>query len=191
MEEVRAFVEGSEPVDIKLADRASAHDLIRRTLGFAYHGEGAKGLSGLSSGRRLSRAQLAHPAAGDRGGRRRSAKYANADIRLLAEVDAILRHRKVLFRVFARDFRPAATCTTWPIADVPGRAHDRGAEAAKVAIGERRRPDPRGRPGFLRVDTVHQGDLDGVKGVYHINLVARSPNWAVEAISASWSTWRG
>ncbi|HTS63599.1 MAG TPA: hypothetical protein VMH28_16355 [Candidatus Acidoferrales bacterium] len=40
-----------------------------------------------------------------------------------------------------------------------------------VAIGERRRPDPQNRPGFLRVDTVHQGDWDGAKGVYHINAV--------------------
>ena len=32
LEEVRAFVEGSEPVDIKLADRASAYDFVRRTL---------------------------------------------------------------------------------------------------------------------------------------------------------------
>jgi hypothetical protein len=40
-----------------------------------------------------------------------------------------------------------------------------------VAIGERRKPQPNGLPGFLRVDTVHQGDQDGVKGVYHINLV--------------------
>ncbi len=41
----------------------------------------------------------------------------------------------------------------------------------RVAIGERKKPYPEGRPGFLRVDSVHQGDLDGVKGVYHINLV--------------------
>ena len=41
----------------------------------------------------------------------------------------------------------------------------------QVAIGERRKPRPEGRPGFVRVDTVHQGDLDGVKGVYHINVV--------------------
>jgi len=34
----------------------------------------------------------------------------------------------------------------------------------QVAIGERRRPEPDGRPGYLRVDTVHQGDLNGVKG---------------------------
>jgi len=47
----------------------------------------------------------------------------------------------------------------------------------KVAIGERRRPRPEGRPGFLRVDTVHQGDLDGVKGVYHINSVDEVTQW--------------
>jgi transposase InsO family protein len=40
-----------------------------------------------------------------------------------------------------------------------------------VKIGERRKPFPNGRPGFLRVDTVHQGDLDGIKGLYHINAV--------------------
>jgi hypothetical protein len=38
-------------------------------------------------------------------------------------------------------------------------------------IGERRKPYPEGKPGFLRVDSVHQGDLDGKKGVYHINIV--------------------
>lgn len=41
----------------------------------------------------------------------------------------------------------------------------------KTNIGERRKPFPEGRPGFLRVDSVHQGDLDGVKGIYHINLI--------------------
>ena len=49
----------------------------------------------------------------------------------------------------------------------------------QVAIGERRRPEPHGRPGFLRVDTVHQGDLDGVKGVYHINAVDEVTQWQV------------
>ena len=38
-------------------------------------------------------------------------------------------------------------------------------------IGERRKPRPEGRPGYIRVDTVHQGDWDGTKGVYHINAV--------------------
>ncbi len=40
-----------------------------------------------------------------------------------------------------------------------------------VPIGERRAPTPNNRPGYLRVDSVHQGDLDGIKGVYHINAV--------------------
>ena len=38
-------------------------------------------------------------------------------------------------------------------------------------IGERRAPTPNNRPGYLHVDSVHQGDLDGIKGVYHINAV--------------------
>lgn len=41
----------------------------------------------------------------------------------------------------------------------------------KITIGERRKPSPDGQPGYLRVDSVHQGDLDGIKGLYHINLV--------------------
>jgi len=48
-----------------------------------------------------------------------------------------------------------------------------------TAIGERRKPDPQGRPGFLRVDTVHQGDWDGAKGVYHINAVDEVTQWQV------------
>lgn len=40
-----------------------------------------------------------------------------------------------------------------------------------VPIGERRKPDPLGKPGSIRVDSVHQGDLNKEKGVYHINLV--------------------
>ena len=42
---------------------------------------------------------------------------------------------------------------------------------AGIAIGVRRAPAPDGRPGFIRIDSVHQGDQDGVKGVYHINAV--------------------
>ena len=60
----------------------------------------------------------------------------------------------------------------------------------KVTIGERRRPDPQGRPGFLRIDTVHQGDLDGVKGVYHINAVDEVTQWQVVGATAYISeTW--
>lgn len=50
-----------------------------------------------------------------------------------------------------------------------------------VAIGERRRPEPNGQPGYLRIDTVHQGDCDGAKGVYHINAVDEVTQWQVMA----------
>jgi transposase InsO family protein len=53
-----------------------------------------------------------------------------------------------------------------------------------VSIGERRRPEPDGRPGYLRVDTVHQGDLDGVKGVYHINAVDEVTQWEIVGATA-------
>ena len=40
-----------------------------------------------------------------------------------------------------------------------------------VPIGKRRAPQPNNLPGHIRIDSVHQGDQDGVKGVYHINAV--------------------
>lgn len=62
-----------------------------------------------------------------------------------------------------------------------------------ISIGERRKPDPRGRPGYLRLDTVHQGDQPeakggvptdrsssaGWKGVYHINAVDEVLQWQI------------
>jgi len=48
-------------------------------------------------------------------------------------------------------------------------------------IGERRKPNPQGRPGYLRVDTVHQGDMEGKKGVYHINSVDEVLQWQIVA----------
>jgi hypothetical protein len=49
----------------------------------------------------------------------------------------------------------------------------------KINIGERRKPRPFGKPGYLRVDSVHQGDLDKEKGVYHINLVDEVTQWQI------------
>ena len=50
-----------------------------------------------------------------------------------------------------------------------------------VKIAERARPYPGGRPGYIRVDTVHQGDSNGEKGVYHINAVDEVTQWEVVA----------
>jgi hypothetical protein len=46
-------------------------------------------------------------------------------------------------------------------------------------IGERVKPESHGQPGLIRIDTVHQGDRDGHKGVYHINSVDEVTQWEV------------
>lgn len=49
----------------------------------------------------------------------------------------------------------------------------------KILIGKRTKPKNNGVPGFLRVDTVHQGDMEKEKGVYHINLVDEVTQWEI------------
>lgn len=62
----------------------------------------------------------------------------------------------------------------------PTKGHD-------ISIGDRRKPDPKGKPGYLRVDTVHQGHQDGKPGLYYINSVDTITQWqnvgCVETIS--------
>jgi len=48
-------------------------------------------------------------------------------------------------------------------------------------IGVRKAPRPNGRAGWVRIDSVHQGDLDGIKGVYHITCVDSVSQWQVQA----------
>jgi hypothetical protein len=59
-----------------------------------------------------------------------------------------------------------------------------------IPIGQRRKPRPQGHPGYLRIDTVHQGDREGVKGIYHINAVDEVTQWEIVAatpqISEHW-----
>ena len=50
-----------------------------------------------------------------------------------------------------------------------------------ATIGVRKAPAPEARPGFIRIDSVHQGDWDGTKGLYHINAVDCVTQWEVVA----------
>ena len=50
-----------------------------------------------------------------------------------------------------------------------------------ATIGVRKAPAPEGRAGFIRIDSVHQGDQDGAKGLYHINAVDCVTQWQVVA----------
>ena len=56
-----------------------------------------------------------------------------------------------------------------------------GTKRSRVAIAVRKAPAPHGLPGYIRIDTVHQGDQDGLKGVYHINAVDIVTQWELVA----------
>ncbi len=61
------------------------------------------------------------------------------------------------------------------------RVHLTSTRSVNNRIGQRKAPAPEGRVGFVRIDTVHQGDQDGVKGVYHITCVDVISQWQVQA----------
>jgi len=122
--------------------------------------------------------------------------YTNADIVLLAGVDRAHERlsgpatRRILEREYQEfdkpEFERLAGISVSHLYNLRQSAHYRKHGAlfvptrpSAVSIAERRRPDPEGKPGFLRVDTVHQGDWDGAKGVYHINAVDTVTQWQV------------
>ncbi len=126
-------------------------------------------------------------------------RYTGADVALLAEVD----------RAMDTLSGPATACVLRRQRDVFGDArferlgsisvahlynlrNSAGYRARRVVltrtrptkavtIGIRKAPAPGGRPGFIRIDSVHQGDLDGTKGLYHINAVDCVTQWQVVA----------
>lgn len=123
-------------------------------------------------------------------------KYSESDISLLAEVDRA--HERLsgpaTRHVLAREYHEYGKKAFARLASISvshlynlrrstayrlqaaSFAHTR---PARIAIGERRKPVHGGQPGFLRVDSVHQGDWDRKKGVYHINIVDEVTQWEV------------
>jgi len=128
-------------------------------------------------------------------------QYTAADIELLAAVDEAHESlsgpatQKILYREYHdygdHGYQRLAAISVAHIYNLrksrayrAKRVHYQKTRPVAVAIGERRRPDPQGRPGYLRIDTVHQGDLDGIKGVYHINAVDEVTQWQVVGATA-------
>ena len=125
-------------------------------------------------------------------------RYTRADIELLAQVDEA--HQTLsgpaTRRIFEREFGHYGKLEFQRLAAISNghlynlRRTPRYRQRLKnyqktrpspVAIGERRRPNPRGRPGYLRVDTVHQGDAEHARGIYHINAVDEITQWEIVA----------
>jgi transposase InsO family protein len=204
LDDLKAFLAGSQEVEIRTPEREVAYAFIGQTLkrfGYRRLGKAHKGLVRAYLGKvtGLSRAQLtrlvgralAGEALRDRRGppaKPFARRYTPEDVRLLAEVDALHGNlsgpatRKLCERaweVFGEAcYERLAGISNGHLYNLRGsqtyrrcRGRVDKTRAVQIRIGERRRPRPEGRPGFLRVDSVHQGDLDGVKGLYQINLV--------------------
>jgi transposase InsO family protein len=157
-------------------------------------------VTGLSEAQttRLIRAYLDHGVVRRKAYQRHrfAAKYTAEDIGLLAEVDRAHGRlsgpatRRILQRAYEQfGEKPYARLAKISVAHLYNlRASARYRNQAAVfeptqptaaAIGQRRKPEPQGRPGYVRVDTVHQGDSAGTKGVYHINAVDAVTQWQV------------
>lgn len=125
-------------------------------------------------------------------------KYTPLDIELLVEMDkahedvcgpAIIHLLKRAFSDYG-DVRYERLATL-PSSHLYNLRKSVGYQAQRVSftktrpvcnsIGVRKAPSPNGRAGFVRIDSVHQGDEDGIKGVYHITCVDSISQWQVEA----------
>ncbi len=132
--------------------------------------------------------------------RRFPQRYTQSDIELLASVDEVHETlsgpatRRILereFHIYGRpEYERLARISVGHLYNLrhSRRYRERRLNYTKtrptaVQIGERRKPQPQGQPGFLRLDTVHQGDQPGggAKGVYHINAVDEVTQWQVAA----------
>lgn len=122
--------------------------------------------------------------------------YTPKDIALLAETDNAherlsgLATKKIFEREFDKfkkdDYAKLSKISVAHIYNLRGKKQYTSAsltytktQAVSVSIGERRKPSPNGKPGYIRVDSVHQGDLDKEKGVYHINMVDEVTQWEI------------
>jgi transposase InsO family protein len=134
-------------------------------------------------------------------------RYTTADIELLASVDEAHETlsgpatRRILEREYQQYGKQEyARLASISVSHIYNLRRHRGYRQRRlnyvktkptgVTIAERRRPNPQGRPGYLRVDAVHQGDQNGAKGVFHINAVDEVTQWqivaATERISEAW-----
>lgn len=134
-------------------------------------------------------------------------RYTKADVELLAHVDKSHANLSgpATKRILEREYREYGQGAYERLAAISVaqiyrfrnaevyRKHNTSYQPTRptlIPIGERRKPRPQGRPGYLRIDTVHQGDRDGVKGVYHINAVDEVTQWEILAatpqISEHW-----
>jgi hypothetical protein len=222
LEQIRAFLAGSEEVRFEGQRRGEVYAWMERTLvrhRYTSLNRMEKGLLRRYIARMtgLSRAQVTRLIAGYVGSgrvravpyqrRKFASRYTKRDVELLAYVDKSHGNLSgpATKRILEREYGEYGQAAFERLSQISVAQiyRFRNSEAYRkrntsyqptrptiIPIGERRKPRPQGRPGYLRIDTVHQGDRDGNKGVYHINAVDEVTQWEIVAttpqISEHW-----
>jgi transposase InsO family protein len=115
-------------------------------------------------------------------------QYSRRDIQLLEETD-VLHYRlsapathEIVRREYEffhkKEYAQIAHISTSHLSNLRKRDEYKSGylahtQAREIAIGNTKKPDPQGRPGYVRIDTVHQD------GVYHLNAVDEVTQWEV------------
>lgn len=175
---------------LKRGDRGAVLGYLQRLSGYS-RAQVTRLVSRWAAGKRLVKEYRAPEHAFAR-------RYTGADVALLAEVDramgtlsgpataCVLRRQRDVFN--DTRFERLGSISVGHLYNLRSSAGYRAqrvvltkTQPTKATIGVRKAPAPAGRPGFIRIDSVHQGDQDGTKGLYHINAVDCVTQWQVVA----------
>jgi transposase InsO family protein len=211
LEQVKSFIEGSQEVEFRGLNAREKYNWIEEVLKRFRYPKLQKEGKGLIKSYLLkltgySRAQLTRlirlyrqagniqPAKYQR--HRFPQKYSTEDVALLAKTDElhgwlsgpatkkILERENEMYGHY--EYASIAAISVAQIYNLRrsqryGGKHYTHTKKVVSKIGERVKPESQGLPGQIRIDTVHQGDQNGHKGVYHINAVDEVTQWEVVA----------
>jgi len=203
LDDVRAFLAGTNEIEFSIAGKDARYQWIEQTLRRLKYRSLARCERGLVlrylervsgySRQSITRLVAQYRRTGKLRRRQRTVAgfqryYTSEDARLLAELDelhgtpcgaAAKKLCERMYRVYGdarfESLSHISISHLYNLRRATGyrrqRRHFEKTRPTRSRIAQRRKPDPQGHPGYLRLDTVHQGDLDGIKGVYHINAV--------------------
>ncbi len=200
--QLREFVKGSIRFEVQLEDIEEKYKLITKTVKKFKYSKLSRGdkhvvrlyLKKLTGYKKAQLNRLIKRASEDKLERNQYVRqnphtiYTTKDIKLLEVTDALHRRlnrfatKEILRReveVFGhQDYGHISKVSPSHIDNLRKTTHYRtfwvnGTKPREVGIGKTQEPEPNGKPGSIRVDTVHQRD------VYYINAVCEITQWEV------------
>jgi hypothetical protein len=209
LEQIKEFIEGSQPITFRGVNTREKYHWMEEVLRRFRYSKLKKEGKGLIKVYLLkvtgySRAQITRLIGlyGERGNIRSAGyqrhrfprKYTAADVVLLAKTDELHgwlsgpatkkileRENEVYGHAEYAHIAAISIAQIYNLRNSPRYGGKRYTHTKPVVskIGERVKPESQGQPGHIRIDTVHQGDRNGHKGVYHVNAVDEVTQWEV------------